>query len=301
MNALLEWIRAGYHDRCGNPALQKECWEKLRAEYPPFLEPSEERASTLISREAGDLGLSLLWIVQASLLGPIISEAGYALPGRIEGIGALAHSEKNDPVILDGGLTLSGTKNYITGGRTSDYIIVTARRPGEDRISAMVYVSTDRLPEGSLSSIDLGSLRTADHGRLVLKNFRAGKDDIVMDDGAAVRSAIKRWSIIERSLILESYLHYMRYLFNRTRETAAVPGLDADSLEIMISEQAKTADRQIASALNGVRIEEAGTDFMKIISSANTIHEAASKIEPLPEEMRYRLSDLSFLTKLRFV
>ncbi|MCU0847851.1 MAG: hypothetical protein MUD12_08180 [Spirochaetes bacterium] len=300
MTAFLEWIRAGYHDRCGNPALQKECWKKLLAEYPPVLKPREERASTLISREAGDLGLSLLWIVQAALVGPIISEAGYATPGGTGGIGALAHSEKIDPVILDGDLTLSGSKNYITGGRTSDYIIVSARRPGEDRISAMVFIRADRLPEGSLSSLDLGSLRTTDHGKLVLKGFQAGKEDIVMDDGGAVRSAIRRWSIIERSLILESYLHYMYYLFKRTREAGAVPGLEAGDLELLISEQEKTADRQIESAANREWIEEAGTDFMKIISSANTIHEAAMKIKPLPEEMRYRLSDLSFLTKMRY-
>jgi hypothetical protein len=72
MMTIIADILTSYGERYDNPEAQKELWRAIARIFPPKLNHETSRLpSRIIAREGGDLGLSLLWIVQASLIGGI--------------------------------------------------------------------------------------------------------------------------------------------------------------------------------------------------------------------------------------
>ena len=70
---LLELIKSNYLKRTEYIDEQKKTWRKLSEQFRPDLAIYRTgRPSVIIARETGDLGLSVLWIVQAALIRPVL-------------------------------------------------------------------------------------------------------------------------------------------------------------------------------------------------------------------------------------
>jgi len=284
-------------------------WREICEAYPPRLDSSSPSAPSLdMAMTAGDLGLALLWIVQASLVRGLIADitADQADNNNLfseigpAAIGALAHNDDRErPVILSQGCMLNGTKRYITGGTSSDFIFVTSREKADDKISHLVMVRTRDIPPGSLVDLDLGSLKTVSHGRLTLSDFAVPDGCIIPCERKPLRRSIKRWSIIERSLIMQSFLGLMQYI-NRAiiRETGTMV-IEEDELDSAIKTQNETVHEQIDSALAGDLIDEKHPVFQQSAQFLKNLSQFyADSRAGLSEELCMRFNDLNFMLKI---
>ncbi len=310
MGRLIETIENTYLLRRDNHSLQKDTWRQVSCEYFPKLSPETGAIpSRIISSEAGDLGLAMLWIVQASLIRGMASdinsstsEKGIPLPDKTPApIGALAHNDdRENPVILAAGPVLNGAKRYITGGTTSDIIFVTAKEKPEDKISHLFALRTADIPAGSLTELDLGCLKTVSHGRLTLASYRPRADEIVSVDEKTLRRSIRRWSIIERSLILQSFIGLISYINDNVERETGSPIIGGKEIEAALQYADDTAAEQIAAAFRGGLIEEKNADFGRImgfVQACNTFLE--KNRHTLSENLRERFPDLNFMQKNR--
>ena len=286
MNDIFSALEKSYPARCGDPAAALAAWREFVASYPPSLDtPAGDGTvpSTAIALESGDLGLALLWIVQAAVVRPlasaIIREAGQFPPGLGDiapgDIGALAHSEDpSQPVVFArtaGGITLTGKKKYITGGRNADFILVTAREKGDDKVSSLVYVPCRLLATGALSDLDLGMLRTANHASLALDDITLPADSLAVMDPASLRRHLKRRGLIERCFIMEAFLGAMMYLARRLEPLSLAGPSDIGELSSLLELQRRATADAVDADRAGERISTEGAGHAAI---SRNIHQA---------------------------
>ena len=315
MKELIELINTGITARAGDLSMQKNVWEAVTGFFRPDINLYRStRPSVILSQETGDLGLALLWIVQTALARPVlndivlhIEDASGILPVisaiNEKTIIALAHSESAaSPVTctVNGRVAqLSGTKKFITAGRNSGLIMITCRETGAPKIDRVALVSKDELPDGAMHPLDLKITRTVDHASLTLNEFNLDAERIPPVDPRVIRRSVKKWGIIERALILESYiafLLYCNYLFSELGVTIA----SEDEIISLLENQTQSASKQLEEAVyeNQVTTGNAGMD--DVIKLAGRFQHAYNEKEhELPADEKIRLADLFLFNKLK--
>lgn len=298
MDDFLKRLESGYSARCGDPALRAAAWNELCGLYPPSIESfaGGTPPSTIFARDAGDLGIAILWIVQSALVRPIGAETGlfekYA-PAPTS-IGALAHSE--DPArpmraLAEGrSLRLSGEKKYITGGLDAEFLLVTALDKN-DETRRIIRLPAGLLPEGALAELELGTLRTTSHARLSLTDFAIDDAFLLPADDRAVKRAIVRWGMVERALILEAYTGLCLYLARRPGISGIIEPTMVERLWELLDGQAKSRRTQIDAAMSGRRIRPSGLEIFEVAGLAKHIAETASAAGVMAAELP-RMDDL---------
>lgn len=316
MHQIYTYIKQTYLDRSGNHELQKELWQDVITCFPAMLDPQgNERFSYNCSSQAGDTGLAMLWIVQTALVQGIIHDALEDLnmqsgPARglralpRQAIGALAHNDDHkNPVILDTGSEpkISGKKNYITGGTTTDFILLTARTSPDEKTSSLILLKRQDLPYNSLDELHLGALATVSHARLTLDHVPVPADSIIPVDPARLRRSIKRWSILERSLILEAVLGLVKHLYNMLNTLQLNPDFSLEEISSLINDQQKLINRQIIAARKNEKIEESLIDIKSLQHMIDALERTSSAYEAvLSADQGHRFKDLFFLKRLMF-
>lgn len=288
--------------RSTSRAMALQGWKDLAAGLPP--DPDEDRpVPFLLARDSGDLGLAMLWIVQFTVVRPLLSAmipcANDTLRACIESlhgdsIGAMAHSEPADnPVtytVANSVVVLSGVKKYITGGTEADFLLVTARMPGEDKISSMFYIPSGKLPDGSITPVIQNSLKTTPHGSLRLDTFQLGKEYLFDSPANGIRRLVLSAGLLERILIMETLTGLVIYL-----RRALVHGNDA--LHGPLQEMASSIHEKFLVARKAFR---SGEKILPVIPDTALLAEAVAPLKQSPAAphdaaIAERLRDLAFL------
>lgn len=315
MTELLELIRSTHLARTGNIAEQKNIWLKLSGQFRPDLGLYRAgRPSMLVARETGDLGLSVLWIVQAALIRPILknivlksvnNDGLMPVLNRIDSgtLCALAHSENPaDPVILSesgSGFTLSGEKKFITAGRNSELMVVTCRKTGEEKISRLAVIDPAALPHGSLTDLNLEIMRSVSHTKLALKDLTVSEFMIPQIDPPAVRKMIKKWGILERALILEAFLSFLLYA-EKILNSAGGEISAFEDIYSLAEMQSISVTKQVDESVYSEKIETENIPLQKLMPLVDTFKKAYINNEKgLPETERIKLRDLFLFDNLR--
>ncbi|PKL18080.1 MAG: hypothetical protein CVV49_07785 [Spirochaetae bacterium HGW-Spirochaetae-5] len=315
MLELLEQIKSEYLIRTENIDEQKKIWIKLSEQFRPDLTLYRAaRPSTITARETGDLGLSVLWIVQASLIRPILkelvlkSENDKDLSEMLSRIGhsslsALAHSEdSNAPVTLTEtakGFVLNGEKKFITAGKNAELMIVTCRIPGEEKISHIALIDSAALPENALPDLNLEIMRSVSHTKLVLNNVEVHPFQVPRLDGSVIRRMMKKYGILERAMILEAFLSYMLYAEKILNEAGA--GLTAyDGISSLLEHQSASVTKQIDEAVYTDRIDTQNIPLQKVFPLVDEFKKAyINKKEALSDTEKIKLKDLFLFDSLK--
>lgn len=315
MKDLIDKINSTFLKRTEDLSIQKALWTDLANQFRPEINQYRTaRPSTLIARETGDMGLAVLWIVESMLIRPILKDLSLAANitediSRIlssvdtTSICALANSESAaDPVIYrvdNSGIILSGEKKFITAGENADLIIVTCRKPGEDKVSGVALVERETLPVNSLIDLKLNIFRSVSHAKLSFADFRADREIIPELDPSALRRSLKKWGIIERALIMESFISFLIYT---GRLFASKDIIIAQSEELLNFQdlQTESVNKQLDEALYGKIIETKNADAAGVFSIIGRFKEKFSEhIERFSEEEKIKLSDLSLFDNLK--
>jgi hypothetical protein len=315
MLELLEQIRSEYLIRTANIDEQKKIWIKLSEQFNPDLARYRTaRPSTIISRETGDLGLSVLWIVQTSLIRPILkeimlkSENGEelsAILGKIDhsSLCALAHSEDSGaPVTLTetaSVFTLNGEKKFITAGKNSGLMIATCRIPGEEKISHIALINSAALPENALPDLNLEIMRSVSHTKLVLNNIEIPAYQVPRLDGSVIRRMMKKYGILERAMILEAFLSFMLYA-ERILNKAGADISAYDEISSLLEQQSASVTKQIDEAVYTDRIDTPNIPLQKVFPLVDEFKKAYIKSEmTIPEDEKIKLKDLFLFDSLK--
>ncbi|TAL32996.1 MAG: hypothetical protein EPN93_15130 [Spirochaetes bacterium] len=308
----------GFASRCGDFDLQRAAWVELAGEYPPFLERYREAAgplpSGIVARRSGDLGLSMLWIVQATIIRALLADlrsAGdadkiAALLDMLEHdrIASLAHSEDAaNPVTVERSESneacVSGTKKYITGGYLCDLVILTMRLAGEQKVSRAAVIPAYIIPDDAFEELHLAALRSMSHTRLTLRKFLIPESDLFAIEGADLRRAIKRWGIVERALIMEAFIAFCMYM-GEALPAGAIPNHALDDLQSLLTAQSATTKSAYDQARAGERVDERSADLASVLALAGAIRDAHKKTGDANNEgLAARLQDLDLFSHLR--
>ncbi len=303
---LIRRLEADYPDRVKSRASFRETWNELSASFPPGLKSYqiEGMPSLLLARDAGDLGLAMLWIVESALIRPVASAVRGLVPDTSPArslietpslIGALAHSEESaHPALIepDGErIAMRGFKKYITGGTDADFIFITARMAGEEKITKLVGVPARDLPAGALRTLEMESLRTTGHASLTLDGITLPSSHLIPIEPGTLRREVKRWGIIERSLIMQAYIGLLIYLA-RALDSKDTGG----ELDRLLSLQNDAVSRQAAQALNGETIAEGGAGIRDVMALSGRIQGA---LAGAPSALSARRDDLLLFNSLK--
>lgn len=315
MKELIELINNGIAARSSDLSLQKKVWEAVTELFRPDINLYRNtRPSVILAQETGDLGLALLWIVQAALARPVlndiilnIADASGISPVisaiNYKTILSVAHSESPAaPVtyMTDGDkAVLNGTKKFITAGRNSGVIIITCREPGAPKIDRVALVTSEELPAGAMSPLDLKITRTVDHTSLTLNEFHLDAERLPQADPRIIRRSVKKWGIIERALILESYmafLLYCNYLFSELGVTIA----SEDEIISLLENQTQSASKQLEEAVYEKQVTTGNAGMEDIIKLTGRFQRAYNEKEhELPADEKIRLADLFLFNNLK--
>jgi len=314
MEQFLKEIEATFHQRFNETNRLEQYWKTISGYFPPSMDTMEKaKPHQVLAGDCGDLGLAILWIVQTILVQQLVKlcraggSSDPSLPPQSftpSMIGALAASEPgDDPMIMrrssDGAITLSGTKKYITGGLTADMILVTARQDEKAKIDTLIALPADHLAEGHIHGIDMESLNTIDHGRMVLSGLEIDESMIMSCSDRELRKTILVQSTIERDLIMEAYIAFMQYLNRKFREITGSEPVEKMLLKELLKEQETTTHHHIEAADTGERLEKGVTDFNTLFSVSRKIQEQGNaSIDSLPDELKTRLLDLKFFLSM---
>ncbi len=315
MKELIEKINATFLKRVTDTSVQKEIWVNLSEQFRPEISQYRSaRPSTIIAQETGDIGLSVLWIVQTVLIRPILKDISlYAditekiseilLSVGNNSICALANSESSsNPVVYqedNGYVFLTGEKKFITAGVNADLIIITCRKTGEEKVSGFALVDRTNLPSESLTDLNLNIFRSVNHSKLTLKNYRAEKSIIPELDPAIIRRSLKKWGIIERALIMESFISFMIYV-NRLFSSKEIIIARDDELIDFLNLQTDSANRQLEEALHGKKIETQNADTAGVFSILQKFKEKLNNFNgKFSEDEKTKLSDLSLFDSFK--
>lgn len=254
-----------------------------------------------------------MWIVQAVLVHSLIRETGNDAQGghtdqeimdalRSDGIGALAHSEEaGNPFLFEQfgeRLVLNGSKKYITGGTHCDFILLTARREGESKVSALIHLPASELPEGALVEISLPALRTTSHARLSLDEFTIDARHLLPLSGPQLRRGLRAWSIVERAFILRSYIALCIYIADRLPEFCG--GALRAGLGELLSQQRVLAANQARQAADEARVPEQSIDLsrlFKLIAPLRAFFDGCGA--EIPSRLLARAPDLGLFDLLK--
>jgi len=315
MIELLELIESSHLKRTTDINEQKKIWIKLSEQFRPDLSLYRAgRPSSIITRETGDLGLAVLWIVQAALIRPILkeivlkSENDKDLSSMLAGIDhnslcALAHSENPaEPVILSEsaeGFILNGEKKFITAGKNAGLMIVTCRLAGEEKISRVAIIDPAVLKENSLPALQLDIMKSVSHTKLVLNNTAVKHFQIPRIDPSVVRRMIKKWGILERSLILEAFLSFLLYA-EKILNTAGAGISVTDDVYSLIEMQTASATKQIDEGVYSDKIETPNVPFQKLFPLIDVFKKAYMAVEnSLSETEKIKLKDVFLFDNLK--
>lgn len=313
MEKFLTEIEKTFHQRFSETNRLEQYWKTISGYFPPAMDTMEKaKPHQVLAGDCGDLGLSVLWIVQTVLVQRLVeicnSDSGTPhlppLSFNASMIGALAHSEPDDkPMIMrrssDGTITLSGTKKYITGGLTADMILVTARQDEKEKIDTLIALPADHLAEGNIHGIDLEGLNTIDHGRMVLSGLVIDESMIMNCSDSALRKMILVQSTIERDLIMEAYITFMQYLNQKFLKITGSEPVEEVLLKELLKGQEATTRLHIENADSGERLEKGVTDLKTLFSVSRKIQEQGNAlIDSLPDELKTRLMDLKFFLSM---
>ena len=315
MKDLIELINSGLEERTKDLSMQKKVWEAVTGYFRPDINLYRNiRPSVILSRETGDLGLSVLWIVQTALARPILNDIVLKMknPSHIASITSkvndnsmlsLAHSESADaPVMysLNGKTAiLKGTKKFITAGRNSGIIMVTCRQKDAQKIDRIALVKKDELTVNAMKALDLKIMRTIDHTSLTLNDFPLDTERLPAVDPRALRRSVKKWGIIERALILESFIAFLLYCNYLFRELGVTIASD-DEIISLLEKQTEAASRQTDEALYDKQVTTGNTamdDIFKL--TVRFQHAYREKEQELPADEKIRLADLFLFNNLK--
>jgi len=318
MQELYELIKSSYKDRIIDIKEQKKIWTAVSKQFKPDLTLYEkERPSVIMAKETGDLGLSVLWIVQTALARPILKEI--FLKSTVEtqciaslqkmpflnntddsSLCALAHSEDaKAPVILseqDENFILAGQKKFITAGRNSDLIILTCRTAGEEKINRIVIIDPKELPEDFITDLKLNIMVSVSHTRLTFKDYAVKKNQVPLIDPRIIRRIIKKFGILERALILEAFLSFLIY----AEKTLAETGIDSscDNLFSLLEKQSASVTKQISESYSD-RIDTKNISFEEFMPVVEIFKKAYTKAENnLSESEKIKLKDIFLFDNL---
>jgi hypothetical protein len=304
MSELYELIRSSYQDRLINIKEQKKIWLSVSKQFKPDLTLYEkERPSALIAKETGDLGISVLWIVQTALARPslkeiILNDLTHELHAIDDNsLCALAHSEDiKAPVILSAegeNFILNGEKKFITAGRNADLIILTCRTPGEEKINRIAIIDPREEPESFITDLKLNIMESVSHTRLAFKDYGIKKNQIPLIDPRVIRRTIKKFGILERGLILEAFLSFLIYADKILKQN--ISGATA-----LLEQQSAAVTKQIAEGLYSDRIDTGNISFKEFMPVVEIFKEAYTKAENnLSESEKFKLKDIFLFDNLK--
>jgi len=314
MKELIGQINSTYCKRTQDLSMQRDLWIKLSNQFRPEISQYRTtRPSVLIVRETGDLGLAVLWIVQTALVRPIIkdislnSQLSSKLSEMITGINnnsiiALAHSEDpKNPVTFtesDCILSLKGEKKFITAGKNADIVIATSRKEKEEKVSSIIFISRSDI-ENNLEDLNLKIFKSVNHSKLRLDNFNTSREFIPEIKPELLRRSLKRWGIIERALICESFISFLIYV-NRLFASKEISVVTDNELSSMLEIQSASASKQINEAVYGERVETVNLNLERILNSAEKFKSKyMENYDRFIESEHLRLADLSLFDSLR--
>jgi len=315
MKELIELIDSSIESRTTDLDMQKKVWEAAAELFRPDINLYRyTRPSVILSQETGDLGLALLWIVQAALARPVLNDITFNIADAsgiapvISGVShktiiSVAHSESSAaPVTFatDGKTAvLNGTKKFITAGRNSGLIIITCREAGAPKIERVALVTNDELPAGAMSPLNLQISRTVDHTSLTLDQFHLSAERLPQADPGLLRRSVKKWGIIERALILESYISFLLYcncLFSEHGITIA----SGDEIISLLENQTRSASKQLEEAVYEKLVTTANAGIEDVIRLTSRFQQAYNEKEhQLPADQKIRLADLFLFNRLK--
>ena len=315
MIELLENIKSSHLKRVTDTDEQKKIWIRMSEQFKPDLSLYRAgRPSMMTARETGDLGLSVLWIVQAALIRPILKEIVLTtenntdLSSILRGINhnslcALAHSENPvEPVILTesgNGFIISGEKKFITAGENAELLIVTCRIPGEEKISRIVLIDPAGLPENSLPDLKLDIMRSVSHTKLLLKDIVLQPFLIPQIDSGVIRRMVKKFGILERSLIIESFLAFLLYS-EKILNSAGAEINAFDEISSILEQQTISVTRQIDEAVYEEKIQSQNIPLNKLFILIEPFKKAYLNSEStLSESDRIKLKDIFLFNNLK--
>lgn len=279
MNSLIIKIKETYIERCKSYPLQKDIWKDLVSFFKPDIKNYRlNRPSTLIAGETGDLGLAVLWIVQTALIRPIINDLVLAAPkesnfislvSNIDNLSlcALAHSEDpGNPVILTKEkkhFQLNGVKKFITAGINADYILTTCRDRDEAKINRVVMLNRELINPGEMKDLNLPIMKSVSHTSFNFNKKTIPVENVPQINDRNLRRSVKKWGIIERALIIEAYIPFLRY-FNKTAGAMGIKIVEDEVLLNLISEQSILTGKQIDEAFYEEKIITKNIELEKL-------------------------------------
>ena len=324
MSELYELINSSYKDRIIDIKEQKRIWLSVSKQFKPDLTLYEtERPSVEITKETGDLGIAVLWIVQAALTRPILKEiilqSERYLANSLREINdsslcALAHSEDiKAPVILsdkdenrnenkdenrDENFILNGEKKFITAGRNADLIILTCRTETEEKINRIAIIDPKQIPESFITDLQLNIMKSVSHTRLAFKDYAIKKNQIPLIDPSTIRRIIKKFGIIERGLILEAFLSFLIYA-DKTFTEMKIESSCNDKLSSLLEKQSIAVTKQI-SEIYSAKIETKNISIEEFMPVVEILKKAYTKAENnLTESERIKLKDIFLFDNLK--
>jgi hypothetical protein len=315
MKQLIELIDSSIENRTADLNMQKKVWEAVADLFRPDINLYRNiRPSVILSQETGDFGLALLWIVQTALARPVLddiilntSDASGIAPAtsRVshKTIISVAHSESSAAPVtcaIDGKTAvLNGTKKFITAGRNSGLIIITCREAGAPKIERAALVTGDELPAEAMHPLNLKISRTVDHASLTLDQFQLSAERLSQAAPGLLRRSVKKWGIIERALILESYIAFLLYcncLFSELGVTIA----SGDEIIPLLENQTQSASKQLEEAVCEKLITTANAGIEDVIRLTSRFQQAYNQKEhQLPADQKIRLADLFLFNSLK--
>ena len=255
-----------------------------------------------------------MWVVQAALIRPFLEflnqQAGLTLGQQIllDSIspidcGALAHSEPREaPVTVTpegDGYRLNGVKKYITGGDQADFIFITCRAPGEERITQLILLPAKDIVPPEMETLDLKGLYTISHGRLTLNNKMISARYCLQLSPEPLRKELKVNGLVERSLIIEAVLSNMTYLNHRLGRLMPQPPVEVQDLNGLMKQQSEYTTTTIVQAQSEQHVQLMIVDFNAVNTFIERICEAADNIDLLQDlDLVDRINDLRFIRSL---
>ncbi|HON77311.1 MAG TPA: hypothetical protein PK544_02375 [Spirochaetota bacterium] len=310
LNTLCGALEKSYSDRAADRSAFAHTWKECTEAFPPALGPMytvNELPSFHFACNAGDMGLAVLWIVQAALIRPFVNRIislQRTFPESLsaihpETIGSLAHSEdSNNPVTIQeeaGHIVINGLKKYITGGLNSDFILLTARKPGEEKVSHLIHIPASMLPHGALQELSLGTLETTSHASLRLQGLQLPEEYVIPFEPGTMRKILKVQGILERSLIMQSYIGLLMYIAGRTE---GLPESTFHRMHSLLNEHNAILKAQIDAVHAGKRINPVSVDIRELSSIIETLKKHnAEHHGDTNTAMRLRFRDLEFFSR----
>lgn len=315
MNNLVDKINETYLDRCVSPALQREIWHDLASFFKPDIKNYRlNRPSAIIAGITGDLGLAVLWIVQAALTRPVIKDLVMSAPQEssfislVSGIDdfsicALAHSEdKSSPVTVKeegDSIILNGVKKFITAGVNADYILITCRDENEEKINRAVMLNRESIDTTEMKDLHLPVMKSVNHTSLNFSNRIISAASIPPVNGSELRRAIKKWSIIERALITEAFIPFLGY-FNKAALQKRLNIADENTINTLSQEQSALASTQIEEAFFAEKISTGNIEMNKLFELISLFREKRDEITSiLDEKDKLKFSDVFLFDSLK--